>query len=143
MATRFFGWYQHALDDKGRVILPAEFRTGLEGGAFIGRFPDHCLAIYPPGEFDAVTEDIIQSVKEGGANALDASRFFNSGARPVTPDKQGRIPIAPHLRDWAELDKEVVITGQQKRIELWSPQNWREVEERGQAELARRQGWGL
>ena len=143
MATRFFGWYQHALDDKGRDILPAEFRTGLEGGAFIGRFPDHCLAIYPPGEFDAVTEDIIQSVKEGGANALDASRFFNSGARPVTPDKQGRSPIAPHLRDWAELDKEVVITGQQKRIELWSPQNWREVEERGQAELARRQGWGL
>jgi len=143
VATRFFGWFQHTLDDKGRLILPAEFRDSLEAGAYIGRFPDHCLAIYPPGEFDTVTEDITQAAKEGGGDALAASRFFNSGARPIAPDKQGRIPIAQHLREWAQLDRDVVVTGQQKRIELWSPENWRDVEERGQAELARRQGWGI
>ena len=143
MATRFFGQFQHTLDEKGRLILPAEFRPVLDEGAFIGRFPDHCLAIYPPGEFDAVTEDITLSAKQGGADAMAASRFFFSGARPVTPDKQGRVPIAQHLREWAELDREVVVTGQQKRIELWSPENWRVVEEHGQAALARRQGWGM
>ena len=143
MATRFFGQFQHTLDEKGRLILPAEFRPGLEAGAYIGRFPDHCLAIYPPEEFDTVTEDITLSAKQGGADAVAASRFFYAGAGRLSPDKQGRIPIAAHLREWAHLDRDVVITGQQKRIELWSPELWRAVEEQGQAALAQRQGWGM
>jgi len=143
VATRFFGQFQHTLDEKGRLILPAEFRPGLEAGAYIGRFPDHCLAIYPPEEFDTVTEDITLSAKQGGADAVAASRFFYAGAGRLSPDKQGRIPIAPHLRQWAQLDRDVIVTGQQKRIELWSPELWRAEEERGQAALAQRQGWGM
>ena len=143
MASRFFGQFQHTLDDKGRLILPAEFRPGLEAGAYIGRFPDHCLAIYPPEEFDTVTEDITLSAKQGGSDAVAASRFFYAGAGRLNPDKQGRVPIAPHLRQWAQLDRDVIVTGQQKRIELWSPELWRAVEERGQAALAQRQGWGM
>ena len=144
MATLFFGRYQHTLDDKGRLILPAEFRKALEDGAFIGQFPGGCLAIYTPERFNEVSEDISQSAKEGGSEAaVHASRVFFASAQSVTPDKQGRVPIASYLRTWAHLDREVIVTGQQKRIELWAPQNWQVVEEQGQAELARQQGWGM
>ena len=144
VATLFFGRYQHTLDDKGRLILPAEFRKALEDGAFIGQFPGGCLAIYTPERFNEVSEDISQSAKEGGSEAaVHASRVFFASAQAVTPDKQGRVPIASYLRGWAHLDREVIVTGQQKRIELWSPQNWQVVEEQGQAELARQQGWGM
>jgi MraZ protein len=144
VATLFFGRYQHTLDDKGRLILPSEFRTALEDGAFIGQFPGGCLAIYTPERFNEVSEDISQSAKDGGTEAaVHASRVFFASAQSVTPDKQGRVPVASYLRDWAHLDREVIVTGQQKRIELWSPQNWQVVEQQGQAELARRQGWGM
>jgi MraZ protein len=144
VATLFFGRYQHTLDDKGRLILPADFRTALEDGAFIGQFPGGCLAIYTPERFHEVSEDISQSAKDGGTEAaVHASRVFFASAQSVTPDKQGRVPVASYLRDWAHLDREVIVTGQQKRIELWSPQHWQVVEQQGQAELARRQGWGM
>lgn len=144
VATRFFGRYQHTLDDKGRLILPAEFRKALEDGAFIGQFPGGCLAIYTPERFDEVSEDITLSAKQGGTpDTVDASRLFFSSVQRVTPDRQGRVPLAAYLRGSAGLDRDVVVTGQDNRIELWSPEHWRVVEERGQAELARRQGWGM
>ncbi len=144
MATAFIGRYQHTLDDKGRLILPADFRKALEDGAYIGQFPGGCLAIYTPERFGEVSEDISQSAKEGGTEAaVHASRVFFASAQAVTPDKQGRVPVAAYLRDWAHLDREVIVTGQDKRIELWSPQSWQEVEREGQAELARRQSWGI
>lgn len=142
--NRFLGRYQRTLDDKGRLILPADFRKGLEDGAYIGQFPGNCLAIYTPERFDEVSEDITQAVREGGtADALDASRVFFSGVEEISPDKQGRVVIAPYLREWAALERDVVVTGQQKRIEVWSPERWRQVEERGRPELSRRQGWGV
>ncbi|HSO94461.1 MAG TPA: division/cell wall cluster transcriptional repressor MraZ [Acidimicrobiia bacterium] len=144
MATSFIGRYQHTLDDKGRLILPADFRKALEDGAYIGQFPGGCLAIYTPERFSEVSEDISQSAKEGGTKAaVHASRVFFASAQSVTPDKQGRVPVAPYLREWAHLDREVIVTGQDKRIELWSPQSWQQVEREGQAELARRQSWGI
>lgn len=144
MAASFIGRYQHTLDDKGRLILPADFRKALEDGAFIGQFPGGCLAIYTPERFSEVSEDISQSAKEGGTEAaVHASRVFFASAQSVTPDKQGRVPVAPYLREWAHLDREVIVTGQDKRIELWSPQSWQQVEREGQAELARRQSWGI
>ena len=144
MATSFIGRYQHTLDEKGRLILPADFRKALEEGAYIGQFPGGCLAIYTPERFNEVSEDISQSAKEGGTEAaVHASRVFFASAQSVTPDKQGRVPVAGYLRDWAHLDREVIVTGQDKRIELWSPQSWQQVEREGQAELARRQSWGI
>lgn len=144
VATAFIGRYQHTLDDKGRLILPADFRKALEEGAYIGQFPGGCLAIYTPERFSEVSEDISQSAKEGGTEAaVHASRVFFASAQAVTPDKQGRVPVAAYLRDWAHLDREVIVTGQDKRIELWSPQSWQQVEQEGQAELARRQSWGI
>jgi len=144
VATSFIGRYQHTLDDKGRLILPADFRKALEEGAYIGQFPGGCLAIYTPERFSEVSEDISQSAKEGGTEAaVHASRVFFASAQSVTPDKQGRVPVAPYLREWAHLDREVIVTGQDKRIELWSPQSWQQVEREGQAELARRQSWGI
>ena len=144
MATRFFGLYQHTLDDKGRLILPAEFRKALEDGAYVGPAPGGCLVIYNEERFDEVSADITQAAKEGGTEeSVNAARRFFSSVQQVTPDKQGRILIAPRLRAAAQLERDVIVTGQQNRIELWAPERWGPVEERGTAELARRPGWGL
>jgi MraZ protein len=144
VATRFFGQFQHTLDDKGRLILPAEFRKALEDGAFVGPFPGGCLVIYTSERFDEVSEDITQSAKAGGTEeGINAARSFFSSVQQVTPDRQGRILIAPRLRDAAHLERDVIVTGQQNRIELWAPERWEPVEELGQAELARRPSWGM
>ncbi len=87
VATRFFGRYQHTLDDKGRLILPAEFRKALEDGAFIGQFPGGCLAIYTPERFDEVSEDITLSAKQGEPRTRStrpgSSSPASSGSRPT------------------------------------------------------------
>ncbi len=144
MAATFYGYHQHTLDEKGRLTLPAEFRTALEKGAFMGRFPGGCLAIYTPERFDQVSDDITAIAKEGSRQAdLNASRVFFASVQSFTPDKQGRVAIPAHLRTSAHLERDVVVTGQQKRIELWNPERWEAVEAEGVAELTSRPGWGM
>jgi MraZ protein len=144
VANRFFGQFRHSLDDKGRLILPAEFRKAHEEGAFIGPSAGGCLVIYTSERFDEVSEEITRSAKEAGTEeGINAARSFFSSVQQVTPDRQGRILIAPRLRDAAHLERDVVVTGQQNRIELWAPELWEPVEEGGQAALARRPDWGM
>src|SRR5689334_12923659 len=102
----FLGEHQHSLDAKGRVILPARFRDQLEGGAVMARALDGCLAVYPLPEFERVARKL-QEARERGSRERQAARSFFSGAVDIVPDKQGRVAIPPHLRDYAHLEREV------------------------------------
>ena len=94
----FLGEYQHSLDAKGRVILPARFRDQLEGGAVMARALDGCLAVYPVDEFDRLATRI-REVRERGGEQRQAARTFFAGAVEIAPDKQGRVAVPQHLRD--------------------------------------------
>lgn len=129
----FLGEYQHTLDAKGRVILPARFRDQLAGGAVMTKL-DGCLAVYPMDEWAEVADEIRQIAKRGRAER-QAARVFFAGAAEVEPDKQGRVAIPPALREYAHLERDVVVTGAYSRIEIWDASVWRTRNAEGEANL--------
>ena len=117
----FRGRYVHTIDAKGRVSLPAEFRTELQRRS--ERAPIltnmlECLALYPSEDWEAY-EDKLLGVDPFKLEGHEMQRFMISGATVCAPDSQGRILIPPYLREHAKLDKEVTIAGVGARIEIW------------------------
>lgn len=129
----FMGTYEHTLDDKGRLILPASFRSKLATGAVTVPL-DRCMAILPPEEFDRMATHLKMQVSQGKAD-LDHLRAFASLADEVVPDSQGRMRLAPHLRDLAGLGDRVVVAGVLERIEVWDPARWASVFPSGAAKF--------
>ena len=123
--ARFVGNFAHTLDETGRLILPSAFRPKLAEGAFITPL-DHCLAILPAEEFDRMAARLESQVAAGGVD-VNALRHFASQADEVTPDSQGRVRLLPHLRELGGLDRNVIVTGALRRIEIWSPERWNQL----------------
>ena len=119
----FFGTYTPKLDEKGRLILPAKFRDQLSGGLMVTRGQEHCLYVWPQAEVERITERLREAPVSNKATR-DYVRMFASAASDETPDKQGRITIPPKLREWASLDKDVVVIGVMNRIEIWDEAAW-------------------
>ena len=121
----FMGEYNHTIDAKGRLIIPAKFR-GLLGEEFIlTRGLDGCLSIYPMDEWKTF-EEKLRALPLTNKNARTFSRFFVAGATMCELDKQGRILVPQTLREFAGLEKDVVLTGNLNRIEVWSREKWSE-----------------
>ncbi len=135
----FLGEYQHSLDAKGRVILPARFRDQLEGGAVMARALDGCLAVYPTVEFDRVARKL-REARERGPRERQAARSFFWGAVEITPDKQGRVAVPASLRDYAGLEREVTVAGAYDHIEIWDAQRFRERDREGIASMTEGEG---
>jgi MraZ protein len=135
----FLGEYQHSLDAKGRVILPARFRGQLEGGAVMARALDGCLAVYPVAEFDRVARKL-REARERGPRERQAARSFFSGATEFTPDSQGRVAVPQHLREYAALDRDVIVSGGFDHIEIWDAQRFRERDQEGIESMAQGEG---
>jgi MraZ protein len=130
----FLGEYQHSLDAKGRVILPARFRDQLAAGAFVTKGRGGCLSVFTQEEF----EDVASTVREQsrrGAKELNAARVFFSGAADVTPDRQGRVALPANLREYAGLTRDVVVLGVFSRIEIWDRERWSELDRVGDQAL--------
>lgn len=121
--ARFFGRYEHSLDQKGRVILPAKFRAPFDGGGYLTQFHDRCLALWTPDEFEKQML-AMQDAQEQGREQRNLARLWSAGSAEVEPDKQGRMPIPQHLREFARLDSDVLVIGAIDRVEMWSPSLW-------------------
>lgn len=121
--ARFFGRYEHSLDDKGRVILPAKFRGAFEHGGYLTQFQDGCLSLWAPAEFDVQMESM-QTLASGSKSDRNLARLWASTSHEVEVDKQGRMAIPSHLREFAGLDGDVLVHGAIDRVELWNPASW-------------------
>lgn len=120
----FMGEYRHTIDSKGRLIIPVKFREGL-GYSFVAtKGLDNCLFLYPREEWSNL-EIKLKSLPFTKADARAFVRFFFSGASECELDKQGRILLPPNLREYAGLDKDVVVIGVSNRVEVWSEGGWR------------------
>ncbi|MGM8364229.1 division/cell wall cluster transcriptional repressor MraZ [Virgibacillus sp. W0181] len=119
----FMGEFQHNIDTKGRMIVPAKFRTGLGDEFVITRGLDKCLFIYPMDEWKEL-ELKLKKLPLTKKDARAFTRFFFSGAMECEVDKQGRINIPQPLRNYASLDKECVVIGVSNRVEVWSEEIW-------------------
>ncbi|MCY3643272.1 MAG: division/cell wall cluster transcriptional repressor MraZ [Acidimicrobiaceae bacterium] len=132
--TLFVGVHEHTIDGKGRLILPAGFRSHLADGAYVTAL-DGCVGILPVDEFAHTAEELRSQTGQRLVD-INALRSFAAQADFVVPDAQGRMRILPHLRAGAGLDRQVIVTGMIRRIEIWSPERWTEVQSVGTERLA-------
>ena len=121
----FVGTFEHSLDDKGRVVLPSTFRSHLADKGFISQL-DRCLGLWTDEGFADVAERLTEKIRDGQA-PQEAMRAFAANAHEVRPDSQGRITIPQRLREFAHLERDVVVIGAIGRIEIWDAPRWQEV----------------
>ncbi|HLZ28070.1 MAG TPA: division/cell wall cluster transcriptional repressor MraZ [Chloroflexota bacterium] len=136
--TLFLGEFEHSIDDKSRLAVPARFRPALEDGLVITRGLDRCLVIWD-SESWRIQAERVRALNPWQGDARRMQRHFFSGAVPAQPDKLGRVIIPQFLRAYAQIDTDVVVVGLADRIEVWARAAWgreRSDAERDGAELA-------
>ena len=117
------GEYQHTLDAKGRLIIPAKFREELGTGSVMTRGLDNCLFLFPAEEW-RLLEEKLKTLPLTKSDARQFVRFLFSGATECELDKQGRINVPQNLRDYARIEKDAVVIGVSSRVEIWSKEKW-------------------
>lgn len=125
LAHMFLGQYRHALDEKGRLMIPARFREQLDGGAYITQSFDRCLMVMSGPYFQQVFENL-SAMNLADPNARLMRRMILGNAYPVEVDKVGRVLLPQSLREFAGLDGEAIVTGQGDYFEVWMPKEWNE-----------------
>lgn len=119
----FLGEYEHSLDEKGRLTIPSRFREELTGRLVVTRGLDHCLFLYPYSEWQVLG----QKLRDLPMTQRDARAFVRllfSGATEQSLDRQGRLLLPANLREYAGIERDVVILGLSNRVELWSKDRW-------------------
>lgn len=132
------GTYTPKIDTKGRMALPAKFRTQLGPGLIMARGQERCVYLFPQAEFRRVAMQI-QHTSLGNKAAREYLRVLLSGAVDQTPDKQGRVLVPQMLRDYAKLGSDIVVIGVGTRAEIWDKQAWEQYladNEQGYSDIA-------
>ena len=119
----FLGQYQHSIDDKGRLMVPARFRELLEDGAYLTQGFDKCLMVMTDAYFKQVYERI-NAMNLADPTARLLRRLILSNAYPVEVDKVGRILVNGNLRQFAGLESNAIVAGQGDYFEVWTPAEW-------------------
>jgi MraZ protein len=122
----FLGQYSHTIDSKGRLTIPARFRDALESGAYVSQGFERNLLVYTTESFERLAEKA-STLSTTDPEARAVRRVIFGGASEVQLDSSGRILLPPFLRDYAQLDGEVVIVGAGQYFELWSSMTWGQV----------------
>ena len=122
------GEYEHSLDSKNRIIMPSKFRDDIGEKFIVTKGLDGCLFAYSISEWKNF-EEKLRSLPLSNKDARAFSRFFFAGATDCILDKQGRFLIPSNLREFAELEKDLVIVGMNSRIEIWAKNKWKNVDE--------------
>ena len=130
------GSYDHTIDDKNRLTLPAKFREAFSDGVVVTRGLDGCLFAYRRPDWDRLVESRLAPLDPLSPQTRRLERFFYAGATEAELDKQGRVMIPAQLIEHAKLGREVVVAGVNDRLEIWDRAAWRKelAEVEGSAE---------
>jgi MraZ protein len=130
----FLGRFDHVLDEKGRLAIPARFRADLQGGMVLTRGNDRCLNLFPEARWAEIAARL-DALPMGDPNARNLRRAAFAAAEPAELDKQGRVALSARLRTYAGLTGPVAVVGMNSYIELWDLPTWEalesEVEQQG------------
>jgi MraZ protein len=119
------GEYEHTLDDKNRLTLPARFRQAFADGVVVTRGMDGCLNVYTRSGWESFVAERLEGLDPLSKESRQMSRFVFAGASETDLDKQGRVMIPPALIAHAKLDREVVVAGVRDHVEIWDRATWR------------------
>ncbi|MCF8525892.1 MAG: division/cell wall cluster transcriptional repressor MraZ [Candidatus Nanopelagicales bacterium] len=123
MFLGFLGTHTPKLDDKGRLVLPAKFREGFASGLVLTKGQDRSIVVWPAAEFAAYAERLNEASRSN-PKVQAYQRVLFSGASDEIPDRQGRITVPPALREYAGLDRDVVVVGKNTTAEIWDASAW-------------------
>jgi len=138
----FLGEFKHTVDNKGRLTIPAKFRSELAAGVVVTRGIDKCLFLFPMAEWEKLSQQVSQ-LPITQQEAREFRRLIFSGASDIVPDKQGRILIPSYLREYANLDSEVVIVGNNTYIEIWNAEAWQEAKANIEGRALNAEYWAI
>ncbi|MBI3317993.1 MAG: division/cell wall cluster transcriptional repressor MraZ [Candidatus Omnitrophica bacterium] len=124
----FYGEHEHTIDRKGRLIIPSRFREAMKDH-YVERFVvtrglDRCLFLFPEDEWKA-QENRFRSLSFTKQEARRFNRFYFSGACELVCDRQGRVLVPQYLKDFAGIQRDVILVGVSNRIEIWSKEEWK------------------
>jgi transcriptional regulator MraZ len=121
----FLGEYEHTIDDKNRLTLPAKFRGTFEDGCVVSRGLDGCLWAWTPEGWDNYRDSILGLLHPLSKEGRQMQRHFFSGASETAPDKQGRVSIPTALLTHAKLGRDIVVAGVNDHPEIWDRAAWK------------------
>ncbi len=133
----FLGTFSPRLDDKHRLVLPAKWRSAFDGGIVMTRGQERCVFAFSRGSFESLVDELAGAPLTN-KDARDYSRMLLAGAQDEVPDKQGRVTIAPLLREYAGLDRELAVLGVGRRLEIWDAATWQGLQAEGEQAFAER-----
>ncbi len=119
----FLGTHEPRLDDKGRLVLPAKFRDGFSTDVVLTKGQDLSIVMWPLNEFQLYAQKI-REASRNDARVRSYLRVFFSSAFDEQIDKQGRITLPATLRDYAQLNRDVIVVGADTTVEIWDPKLW-------------------
>jgi len=120
----FRGQYEHSLDSKDRLTIPARLRAALDEGVVLLESLDPCVAIYPVGEFSRFAERFLAGLNPLSRKGRMMVRRFHARSHDESLDSAGRVRLPRHLIDHAGLDRACVVVGVDDHLEIWDPERW-------------------
>lgn len=133
----FLGTFLPRLDEKNRLILPAKWRPAFDGGIVMTRGQERCVFAFPRVAFESFVDELA-GAPLSNKDARDYSRMLLAGAQDEVPDKQGRITLAPLLREYAGLTKDLAVLGVGRRLEIWDAATWQGQQAAGEQAFSER-----
>ena len=131
----FRGHYEHSLDAKNRLSIPARFRAAFSGGVVLAKDPETCVAVWTPGGHESIIERALAGLNPMGSEYRKLARFYQGNSFEIELDASGRVTLPPPLLGHTGIEKEVVVVGVGDHLEVWARERWLEQQEALDAEI--------
>jgi MraZ protein len=131
----FRGHFDHSLDAKNRLSIPARFRAAFSDGVVLAKDPETCVAVWTPSTHESIIERALGGLNPMGSEYRKLSRFYQGNSFEVDLDAAGRVTLPPPLLSHAQIEKEVVVVGVGDHLEVWGAQRWHRQQDALDAEI--------
>jgi MraZ protein len=131
----FRGHFEHSLDAKNRLSIPARFRAAFSAGTVLAKDPEPCVAIWTPDGHESIIARALGALNPMGSEYRKLSRFYQGNSFDLELDASGRVTLPAPLLVHAEIEKEVVVVGVGDHLEVWGAERWRSEQEALDAEI--------